>query len=242
MNGKNEEIRFGLIGHPIEHSFSPKLFDAAYNGRYPYDLIQTDDFNEAFRRFIDGPYKAINVTAPFKALAAASADFSATEVKETGAANILVKEEDGIHAWNSDFLGVKRILSGINGIETVMVVGCGGAGQAAALAARSLGLDVVICNRSTGKAQGTRPLDDIPVLAAVCDIIIYTLPLIIPQMEGVSCPIIMEANYRDPQLKSSCGPDCRYISGTEWLLAQAVTGYELMSGIIPDIEALENVL
>ena len=31
---------FGLIGHPIEHSQSPVLFEAAYNGKYSYDLIR----------------------------------------------------------------------------------------------------------------------------------------------------------------------------------------------------------
>ena len=40
--------RFGLIGHPIARSLSPGLFKAAYGGKYPYDLIQGEDFEESY--------------------------------------------------------------------------------------------------------------------------------------------------------------------------------------------------
>ena len=36
--------RFGLIGHPIAHSLSPALFRAGFDGKYPYELIETSDF------------------------------------------------------------------------------------------------------------------------------------------------------------------------------------------------------
>ena len=58
-------MKFGLIGHPIEHSLSPALFKAGYNGLYPYDLIETPDFDEAYSVFLKD-YDGINVTAPFR--------------------------------------------------------------------------------------------------------------------------------------------------------------------------------
>ena len=57
--------KFGLIGHPIARSLSPRLFTAAYSGKYAYELIQTEDFGLAWQTFLSG-YRAINVTAPFK--------------------------------------------------------------------------------------------------------------------------------------------------------------------------------
>ena len=57
--------KFGLIGHPIAHSLSPALFKAAFGGRYTYDLIEEEDFEKAYGRFLE-EYDAINVTAPFK--------------------------------------------------------------------------------------------------------------------------------------------------------------------------------
>ena len=99
-------MKFGLIGHPIEHSLSPALFRAGYDGRYPYELLVTPDFDEAFRRFADGNYDGINVTAPFKELALKKADIISEECRLTGATNLLMKTPEGIAAYNSDFRGL----------------------------------------------------------------------------------------------------------------------------------------
>ena len=96
---------FGLIGHPIEHSQSPKLFETAYHGKYGYDLIRGQYFEESYAKFLKG-YKAVNVTAPFKEKAYEKADIVSGPVALTGAANILVKTPEGVSAHNSDFTGV----------------------------------------------------------------------------------------------------------------------------------------
>ncbi len=101
--------RFGLIGHPIAHSLSPALFKAGYDGRYPYELIETEDFEEAYSRFLEG-YDGINVTAPFKELAFAKADILSEECKVIKATNLLVKTPEGVKAYNSDYLGVQLCL------------------------------------------------------------------------------------------------------------------------------------
>ena len=103
-------MKFGLIGHPIAHSLSPALFKAGYDGRYPYELIETADFEEAYERFLEG-YDGINVTAPFKELAFAKADILSPECKTIGATNLLVKTPKGIKAYNSDYLGVRMWLA-----------------------------------------------------------------------------------------------------------------------------------
>ena len=106
--------KFGLIGHPIAHSLSPSLFNAAYDGKYAYDLIEGEDFESSYQRFIE-EYDAINVTAPFKELAFAKADILSEECQSTGATNLLVKTKAGIKAYNSDFLGVRMWLSELTG-------------------------------------------------------------------------------------------------------------------------------
>ena len=103
-------MKFGLIGHPIAHSLSPALFKAGYDGRYPYELIETADFEKAYERFLEG-YDGINVTAPFKELAFAKADILSPECKTIGATNLLVKTPEGIKAYNSDYLGVRMWLA-----------------------------------------------------------------------------------------------------------------------------------
>ena len=208
--------RFGLIGHPIAHSLSPALFTAAYGGKYPYDLIRTPAFEEAWARFLAG-YKAINVTAPFKGDAFARVDWRSPECGRVGATNLVVKTPEGTKAYNSDYRGVKALLAPL-GCRTAAVIGYGGAGKAALAAAEDLGLDTRLY-RHAELAGG-----------ASADVIIYTLPRFVEGADRLECTHLLEANYKDPCLAGRPG----YIPGSAWLLAQAVTGYALMTGEEPE--------
>lgn len=262
-------MKFGLIGHPIAHSLSPALFKAGYEGRYPYELIETPDFDEAYRRFIE-EYDGINVTAPFKELAFAKADILSDECKAIGATNLLVKTPEGIKAYNSDYLGVRMWLeevlcalssdnerkdAGAGNIK-VLVVGLGGAGKAAAEAAGSLGMKVIRMNR-TVKDEHTRPLDDFKECFRECDIIIYNIPTSIEALNELSdkdfipgkAKFILEANYKDPsfdkvmkeRIDAAAGA-VSYTGGRTWLLYQAITGYEIFTGEKPDLTKMTDVL
>ena len=138
--------RFGIIGDPIAHSMSPRLFRAAYGGRYPYDLIEGSDFEASWERFLKD-YDGINVTAPFKEKAAAKADILSPAVSRIGASNLIVKTSEGIFADNSDYHGVVLTLRSHNfRCGKALVIGCGGAGKAAAVALFDEGWDVSILN------------------------------------------------------------------------------------------------
>ena len=244
--------RFGLIGHPIAHSLSPALFKAGYDGRYTYDLIEEEVFDTAYARFLDR-YDGINVTAPFKEHAFAKADIVAEECRAIGAANILIKTPEGIKAHNSDYLGVRMWIQeniGSDSSKTVLIVGAGGAGKAAAAAAASLGLKTTIINRTMSKAaewaerQGIyeyiiKPVEDFAEEFRRNDIVIYTLPVALPQISGLDRSEIeekkalLEANYKDPVLRGN---------GKIWLLYQAVTGYELFTGEKPNLGQMSDVI
>lgn len=220
--------KFGLIGHPIARSLSPGLFKAAYDGRYPYELIQGEDFEESYRRFLDG-YDGINVTAPFKELAYAKADIVSDECHLAKATNLLIKTSEGIKAYNSDYLGVRLWLEetlpdGTADRHTVLIAGCGGAGKAAAAAAVSLGLETTLMNRNMDRAVQlqenfaemghetvVRPISDFRACFAEADIVIYNIPSAIDEIGaltdsdfGAGRPkYILEANYKDPSFDSA---------------------------------------
>lgn len=219
--------RFGLIGHPIAHSLSPALFKAGYDGSYPYELIETADFEEAYNRFLEG-YDGINVTAPFKEPAFAKADILSEECKVIKATNLLVKTPEGVKAYNSDYLGVQlclqEMLLSMSGdmqckertsptdfrkassdAVTTLVVGLGGAGKAAAAAAESLGMEVIRMNR-TVKDESIRPLSEFRECFRDADMVIYNIPGPIPQLDELTeedltpgkPKAILEANYKNP--------------------------------------------
>lgn len=217
-------MKFGLIGNPISHSLSPALFEAAYGGRLAYDLIGTASFEEAWQRFIEG-YRAVNVTMPFKALAAARALNLSEDVRATGAANILVKTDRGVAAHNSDVPAVSNILSCCPDGSKVAVIGLGGAGKSAVIAARKR-FDNVRAYHHDEIAGGVS-----------ADVIIYTLPCAVPGYDKLDCDVLIEANYKNPCLEGHPG----YISGKRWLLEQAICGFGLMTGEKPDVEAMKKV-
>ena len=278
-------MKFGLIGHPIEHSLSPALFKAGYDGMYPYDLIITEDFEEAYKTFLEG-YDGINVTAPFKELALRKADIISEECRLVGATNLLIKTPEGIAAYNSDFRGLIAMFRGLKGDEkrtpfatssllppaargvarffhplsdhekTVLIVGAGGAGKAAKAAAEAMGYETTVINRTQYNPE-IKPLSAFREEVRKADIVIYNLPVRLPEIDLITeadlCPgkekVILEANYRNPSFDKGAiqrmvemNPLIRYIDGREWLLQQAVTGYELFTGKTPDCEAMKAVI
>ena len=279
----NEMRKFGLIGHPIDHSLSPALFKAGYDGKYPYDLIQTADFEEAYARFLE-EYDGINVTAPFKELAIKKADVLSEECQKIGATNLLVKTPEGIKAHNSDYRGLRLWIEEISRLAslvrndkdeaarndkekaarndkdeaarndnmTILIVGLGGAGKAAAEAARSLGCEVILMNR-TQYTDEIRPLSEFRKAFKAADIVIYNLPVPLPDLELLGqedfiegkSKHILEANYRNPsfdnrliQKLKDIHPEFEYTGGQTWLLFQALTGYEIFTGERPDLEKM----
>jgi shikimate 5-dehydrogenase len=174
---------------------------------------------------------------------------------------MLVKTPQGVKAFNSDFLGVRMWLEEVAAEVltekiSVLIVGLGGAGKAAAAAAESLGMKVVRMNR-TVRDEKTRPLDDFKECFKEADIIIYNIPTVIQALNELTDKdftpgkpkFIMEANYKDPSFGKeilakiqTANPLARYTGGKTWLLYQAVTGYEIFTGEKPDLAGMYDVL
>ena len=219
-------------------------------------------------------YDAVNITAPFKEFAFDKAKLRSHESELIGAANILVKTTRGLSCFNSDCTAVRTLLENFNSnatgsgrLRNVLVVGCGGAGKAAAVAAFMLGLDVTLMNRNIARALtfvhhlssskvSALPIDRFQSELFRHDAMIYTLPTVLDpppfssdidtnQPESPNLKLIIEANYRDPaftpEILGRLPQTVEYIPGEQWLLQQALTGYGLMTGINPNQQALENV-
>lgn len=252
---------FGLIGHNIQGSLSPALFKAAYGGEFSYDLIDVETFEEGFRRFVEGPYKAVNVTAPFKEAAMMAASKRGFRVRSIGGANILLKEPDGsIVAHNTDYHGVYNTLSlaveargsvargsaARSGAECgtkAVVIGAGGAGRAAREAMLDLCDEVVVVNRTP--REGVLPLDALENELSGANFVIYTLPCAISQIKFLSSlpedAIVFEAGYAQRFVDASA-LRAKYIPGEAWLLNQGITAYRIMTGLEPNVPAMRKIL
>ncbi len=102
-------LAFGLLGRTLGHSWSPQIH--ASLGSAPYALVEKEPADaESFLR--EGSWRGLNVTIPYKRLAADVADTKSERVERIGVANALVRMPDGsIHAENTDVLGFSWMLS-----------------------------------------------------------------------------------------------------------------------------------
>ncbi len=138
-----------------------------------------------------------------------------------------------------------------------LIVGCGGAGRAAAVAAAEMGFDVALMNRTPEVAQALAaempeysfiavPMSDFTNSFRECELVIYTVPQAVDAIAGLTLDdfagdrtkVILEANYKTPAfsgeiLKKLEYAGAFYIPGSIWLTNQALTGYSLMTGEEP---------
>lgn len=157
---------FGLVGHPLGHSWSPQIHERL--GSAPYVLHDLDE-DEAAAFVTGGDWRGLNVTIPHKRLAARLADVRSPAVERLGAANTLVRDDDGrIVAENTDVLGFSWMLArfcrerlGSSPREAlagrkVLVLGSGGASHAVTYALSELaGARPVVISRSGDQTYAT---------------------------------------------------------------------------------------
>ena len=157
---------FGLVGHPLGHSWSPLIHERL--GSVPYELhdLEPGAAEDFLRR---GAWRGLNVTIPYKRLAAELADERSPAVEALGVANTLVRDERGrVRAENTDWLGFAWMLerfcqdrlgatarTALEG-RKVVVLGSGGASRAVVHALREMaGARPVVISRSGDETYGT---------------------------------------------------------------------------------------
>lgn len=142
-------LKFGLLGHPVGHSVSPAIHQAAYDAfglPHTYSLCDcpaASDVEQQVDVLRQGGWAGLNVTVPWKRLALQLADDLDDSARETGAANVLLRQESGrIIAHNTDAPALGQLLAAGSRTErskAALVLGNGGAALAAVIAARRAG-------------------------------------------------------------------------------------------------------
>ena len=158
-----------MIGHPIGHTLSPKMHNAAFaaSGQdyvyVPMD-VKPEDLPDAVRGLRVLGFRGFNVTMPHKEAMIPLLDELDGVARIAGAVNTVVVEEGGLRGTNTDGSGFVEACAetgvSFEGIA-VLLVGAGGA--AAAFAAAVLGegaSEVRILNRSRWRAEKLREMLD----------------------------------------------------------------------------------
>jgi shikimate dehydrogenase len=149
----------GVCGWPVAHSRSPAMHAAALaevgleGWRYLKLPLPPELFAETVRALPAAGFRGVNVTIPHKAAALALADRASEAARTIGAANTLTFDDGAIVADNTDAPGLLAALPESPAGRTVLILGAGGAGRAAAWAMKAAeAADVMVWNRDGERA------------------------------------------------------------------------------------------
>lgn len=158
------EVGLAVLGHPISHSISPILHNAALRLlaksepaflKWSYERldVRPENLSDALHRLAKAGFRGINLTIPHKVEVLNLLDTLDEEAAVMGAVNTLILHGQRWHGYNTDGYGlqmaVERELECEFKNSNVLILGAGGAARAAAVQALVSGAKRVhVHNRS----------------------------------------------------------------------------------------------
>ena len=136
------KLTYGLIGHPVGHSLSPAMHNAAFkqlniDAEYKLFDITSEDLEPFLKGIAKNKISGVNVTIPYKVSAKDFVEKNGTlneHAARLGAVNTIKVTGDRLEGFNTDGPGFYRSLVGDLKFEpegkTVFVLGAGGAARA----------------------------------------------------------------------------------------------------------------
>ncbi len=254
---------YGIVGSPgsVGRSLSPRLHNAGYRalglpGLYlPFPV-------EGFRRFwrevvghglpaLGLPLRGLTVTAPHKEAALAAAGTASPLARRAGAANVLRRDprrEAVAGRWwaaTTDAVGAVGALA-TTGVaipgRKAAVIGCGGAGRAAAAGLRRAGADVTLVNRSLARgryAARLLGLDFLPLAEfspETFSLVVHATPLTEPPFRVGSLnryAVVLDLGYGaapTPLAATARAHGRTVVDGFQVLLVEVRRQFRLMTG------------
>ncbi len=147
-----KQLKTGLIGEHLSHSFSPQIHAAL--GSYEYRLIELAP-SEVGNFLTTGEFDALNVTIPYKQDVIPYLARLSDTARRIGAVNTIVREADGtLSGYNTDYDGLSDMILELGvplADKKVLVLGSGGASKTAVAVATDMGASAVVVISRNGK-------------------------------------------------------------------------------------------
>jgi shikimate dehydrogenase len=181
-------IRLGVLGHPVAHSLSPQMQNAALEDsklgmRYGRFQIGPSELPAALELLPRLDFVGVNLTVPHKIPALALVDDADETARKIGAINTIKVEQGKLRGFNTDGKGFSRAIREEFSVDLrdlrVLVIGAGGGARAIAFQCAKENCErLVIANRDPEKAKrlgeelrafftGPRVLGPVPRLQAI---------------------------------------------------------------------------
>lgn len=271
----------GLIGQSIGQSLSPALHEEAARAlglNYSYALFDIDAepagaaaLPAILDRMAAEGFAGCNITFPLKQAVIPLLDRLSTEASAMGAVNTVRFNEDGTReGHNTDWWGfgenLRRTIPDA-AVDTVALLGAGGAGAAAAYAMCRMGArELLVIDRDAERADalvarlsgGSTMLLPVPFAEAEerlaeVDGLIQATPIGMTKLPGMPIPSdalrpdmwlaeIVYVPIETALLHAARGMGCRTVDGGGMVVLQAARAIEIFTGLAPDPDRMQRHL
>src|SRR2546426_743096 len=264
-----EPMILGLIGHPVEHSISSTMHEAALSALgFPAAYLPFDIPPEALDQFLLAAerlrIRGFNVTSPHKEAVARSVDELDGDAERLGVVNTVVLRDGWTAGHNTDVYGFRISLRSLGlrvGDRNALVVGAGGAAKAVVDVLLREGAHVQLTNRTASRAEAlAKSFDDrIEVLAlgiltrkGPWDLLVNATPagtkgvpdgLPVPEAVIGKAGFIYDLVYNPPVtplLRAAKRLNRPGASGLAMLVHQGAKAFELWTGQAAPFDAMER--
>ncbi len=264
----SDTLRMGLVGRGITLSRTPAMHEAeaAQQGlACRYDLIDTDgQAGAGLSNILDNAeaqgFAGLNITYPYKQDVIRLLDAVSDAAQRVGAVNTVVFKDGRRFGHNTDFWGFSESFRrGLPDapLDTVLLIGAGGAGGAVAHALSDLGArSILIADTRLGAAETlaaavcaaggqAEAASDPTGAAARADGIVNATPMGMAKLPGTPLdPTCLSAGHwvadivyfplETALLKAARRAGCRTLPGEGMAIFQAVRAFELFTGLPAD--------
>ncbi len=261
-------VVLGLIGHPVAHSVSRPMQEAALKkaglrGLYlPLDFPDASFDKPALKTLRGLGFKGLNVTIPHKGRAFEMSNRLRENARATEAVNTLIFRGSQIEGENTDVTGFSRMLDGKitihRGIK-VLMVGAGGAARAVAYVLTERGAKVSVLDKEKPRARALAKMFKARAVTwaklrqehADFDLVVNCSPVgmksapgnpIKPWVFG-SGKTYIDVIFNPPvteAMHEAGRRATRSFNGLEMLIQQGAESFRIWTGMEPDVEAMRE--
>jgi shikimate dehydrogenase len=255
-----------VIGHPIRHSLSPALYNAAFQALgldwvfLAFDVAPGDG-EAAVAAMRPLGIEGLSVTMPHKEAAARAVDERSPVAERLGAVNSVALHPGGrLVGSNTDGSGLVDALRADEGFDPAgkrcLVLGAGGAGRAVVLALADAGAaEVVVWGRTAGRAEsaaglaGERGRAVETPYGVEFDLLVNATPVGMPDSPGLPVDpaeirkgtVVVDLIYHPPVtplLEAARERKAVAVNGLGMLIHQAAHQFRLWTAEDPPVEAM----
>ena len=266
------EKHFAVIGHPIEHSFSPVMHRAGYqaislNAEYQRFDVHPDDLEDAVKGLKSLGFSGWNVTVPHKEKILPFLDELTPEAQQAGAVNTVKVSEGRLIGHNTDGAGFVRSIQEwiiLEPRKNIILLGAGGAAKGIAMALAPFGVQLQVLNRTKARTEElVKSIRNVGGRAeekewgtgdwlSKADCVIQTTSIGLKNedypftLEGISPQAwvidIIFNPWETPFLREARESGSKTLNGIEMLLYQGVLAWEFWLGGQAPVEAMREAL